>query len=149
MAAAEYESLCLSFDSRKRGGLDGENSDGKRHKGEEHNLMERVRLALMRFPTEFVTNERAIPAWMHVKEALVEFCKHSTNDFDDNDENMDQVADWVLTSWTALVLSRGIDLSSISNDNSSNSAIAEKRFAILLSDQSASDTSKLAAAVSN
>jgi hypothetical protein len=128
LAAAEYESMCLSFDSRKRGGLDGENSDRERHKGEEHNLMERVRLALMRFPTEFVTNERAIPAWMHVKEALVEFCKHSTN---------------------ALVLSRGIDLSSISNDNSSNSAIAEKRFAILLSDQSASDTSKLAAAVSN
>ncbi|KAL7507036.1 hypothetical protein ACHAXN_004249 [Cyclotella atomus] len=148
LAAAEYESLSASFQSRKRGGDRQTGSDEKRYKSD--SLLERVRLALMRLPTEVVTNERAMLAWRHVNAVLLEFCK-STNNSDDTGESIEQVTDWLLTSWTGLVLSQGMDTSSLSalNHSSSKSAIPaiETQFANLLSNrESSSDTLVLAQA---
>lgn len=151
LAAAEYELLCASFDSRKRGGdhLDG---DGKRHKPD--NLIERVRLALMRLPTEIATSERAMLAWRHVNEVLLEFCKSTNNSDKMGQTSIEQVADWTLTSWTALVLSQGMDASSVStlNQNTSKNAIPaiEIQFADVLSNQDlSSGTYALAEAVAH
>jgi len=160
LAGAEYESLSASF-SRKRaaasagGGNDDDGIDGnhgvKRYKSDNKNnyyLMERVRLSLMRLPSEVVTNEKATLAWRHVHEVVMEFCKSKTttstnnddddddaagssngNNDDDNDGSIEQVADWMLTSWTAFVLSQSMD------DASSPSTLPaiERQFASLLS----------------
>ncbi|KAL3785464.1 hypothetical protein HJC23_008274 [Cyclotella cryptica] len=146
LAAAEYELLCAAVDNRKRRVEDDDSRENKRRKlsqCEELNLMERVRLALLRLPTEVVTNERATSAWRHAREMLIEFCNQSTyNSNACEDEAICQVAEWALTSWTALVISRGMDACSISstNQNSYKTSISsiEKQFAILLSNREVS-----------
>lgn len=129
LATAEYESLSASFECRKRG-ADDLVVGGKRHKP--HNLMERVRLALMHLPTEIVTNERAMLAWRHVNEMLLEFCKSRKST-----DEIEQVTEWTLTSWTALVLSQGMNASSTStlSENASKNVLPaiESEFAQVLS----------------
>jgi hypothetical protein len=171
LAAAEYESLCASFDNRKRNCAYINDGDSKRFKSDqtkrncayindgdskrfksEQTIIERVRLALMRLPTEIVTNERAILAWRHVNEMLAEFCKSAnSSSTEDSTERIDQVADWALTSWTALVLSQGMDASTVSTSNhdSTKSSLStiENQFAHLLSNREASCEGMLAQAV--
>ena len=99
----------------------------------EENLMERVRLALLRLPTDAtitssVTASTAIAAWRHVKEMILECCRNwekndvtvsmlltSSTSLEKGDNELISkhgildVVDWALTSWTALLLSQGVD----------------------------------------
>lgn len=133
LAGAEYESLSASF-SKKRAAIDDDSGGGKRYKSDNNNWMERVRLSLMRLPSEVVTNEKAALAWRHVHEIVIEFCKSRTknndasSDGNDDDGSMEQIADWMLTSWNALMLSQSMDASS-----PSTLPAIEHQFANLLS----------------
>lgn len=147
LAAAEYESLCASFDRIQGNECDGSKDGYECNQGD--NLMERVRFALMRLPTEVVTSDRAVLAWRHVNEVLLEVFKTTDGSNDDHSERIDQVADWALTSWTAIVVSQGMNASSTlpPNNNNSNSALTavESQFANLLSNLDASSESVLLA----
>ena len=181
IAAAEYESLRASLDfskKRKSTSADSDSYGGddvsKRYKSDKrlderegHNenfsLLERVKLSLMRLPTETITSERCGMAWRHVREMLLECCaywekqkdtghnlprdeKRSENEsLDDAQLSPSQVANWALTAWTALLLSQGLDCTPIQTmtqhpprDNSV--ASIEKHLATLLSDRSPSSS---------
>ena len=181
IAAAEYESLRASLDFSKKRKSTFANSDSyggddvsKRYKSDKkideregHNenfsLLERVKLSLMRLPTETITSERCGMAWRHVREMLLECCaywekqkntghnlprdeKRSENEsLDDAQLSPSQVANWTLTAWTALLLSQGLDCTPTQTmtqhpprDNSI--ASIEKHLATLLSDRSASSS---------
>ncbi|KAL3823446.1 hypothetical protein ACHAXA_010206 [Cyclostephanos tholiformis] len=84
-------------------------------------LMERVRLSLMRLPADVVSlsssssRGRSTAAWRHVVELLSRCCSRWEEDDrarrDDNNNRRivspDKVADWAMTSWTAMLLLRG------------------------------------------
>jgi hypothetical protein len=194
VAAAEYEMLIASLnkvlqpscsindDVVVNGGMKRKSqTDGGG--GGEDNLMERVRLALLRLPTDATitssvaasssssSQATANAAWRHVKEMILECCRHwekigvtismllvpsaaaslvegdGTERY--NDElisklGISKVVDWALTSWTALLLSQGVDCFTatsssstltISNKNDPMSKI-EKEFATMLSNRS-------------
>ena len=179
VAAAEYESLRASLDfsdfSKKRKSTNSDNDGGddvssKRYKSdkrsdereghhENFSLLERVKLSLMRLPTETITSERCGMAWKHVREMLLECCAHwekqkntgnnlprgeKRSELDDPSQ-ASQVANWAMTAWTALLLSRGLDCSTAPTqmtahpcDNSV--AFIEKHLATLLSDRSPSSS---------
>jgi len=137
VAAAEYESLIKSADAsgrKRRKGPAEHNSDNENGKidnskgWDENNSMERVRLALMRLPVDAIGPERSSTAWRHAKEMILECCAHWENDPDGNDmsetgeaNGPSQLADWALTSWTALSLSQGMDcFAPVSSSTSSN-----------------------------
>ncbi len=144
------------------------------------NLMERVRLALLRLPTDATmtstvstttssSQASATAAWRHVKEMILECCRYlEKNDItvsmllpsstsvtgDDDHERYNEliskhgisdVVDWALTSWTALLLSQGVDCFTatsspklaIGNSNDPISKI-EREFATMLSNRSRS-----------
>jgi len=179
VAAAEYESLKGAFDSsggrkkRKHNDAmhdnDSDDELRKRYKtdkseGADNNLMERVRLSLMRLPTDAIRPERSMTAWRHVKEMILECCHHWAKEGDlqhgghlQEDETAlealtpAQVADWTMTSWTALLLSRGMDCSTpaaAAHHLVGNNSIAsiEKHLATLLSDRSSFNNPTLALA---
>ena len=161
VAAAEMESLQRSFDfdgsNRKRKGAistnDADNikkyktnnEEGDNNNGQ-HNLMERVRLSLMRLPTDTVIPERSATAFRHVREMILEVMKEGDNDDTKlvkqkggAEHVVSRVVDWVMTSWTAVVLARGMDCAPPTSSNlalrdNSVSSI-EKQFADLLSDR--------------
>ena len=95
VAAAEYESLKGAFDcrgeKRKRSPMnDGDIENGGQLKGQyksddsgtgnDNDLMERVRLSLMRLPTDAIQpeSERSTLAMRHVKEMILEYCRLGT-----------------------------------------------------------------------
>mmetsp|Transcript_13349 Transcript_13349/g.22781 ORF Transcript_13349/g.22781 Transcript_13349/m.22781 type:complete len:597 (+) Transcript_13349:184-1974(+) len=181
VAAAEYEMLiasltkvlepsCSSVNDDINGGMKCKaQSDGG---GDEVNLMERMRLALLRLPTDATitssistsssSQATATAAWRHVKEMMLECCRYwekngvtismvlpSATSVEGEDAalltklGISKVVDWALTSWTALLLSQGVDCFTatssstltISNSNDPISKI-EKEFAIMLSNRS-------------
>jgi len=160
VAAAEYEMLIASLNKMLPSNYCGINDDdddvgngGMNRKllqsngiigGEDNSLMDRVRLALLRLPTDTTittsvassssSQATATAAWRHVKEMILECCRH----WEENDVTISmllpsaaaasleeegaeryngllsklgisKVVDWALTSWTALLLSRGVD----------------------------------------
>lgn len=141
VAAAEYESLQKSMEctttckKRKRRNQNDEDGAESMQKyndcdddydDDNNNLKERIRLSLLRLPTEVIHPHRSISAWNHVKEmisqcfALWEIEKEKElKEPVCNDEKPknyvkslitpNQVADWAMTSWTALLLVRGLD----------------------------------------
>jgi len=154
VAAAEYETLRRSIDigivgkKRKSNNEDGDD-ESKRYKtteGEDCSLQERVKLSLMRLPTDAVIPERSINAWRYVREMILECCKHWEKKEDskaeeEQGESLDaltpsQVADWALTSWTALLMSQGMD----------SATSIEKQLVILLTDRSTANNPTLALA---
>eukprot|EP00984_Skeletonema_dohrnii_P026220 scaffold15548_cov84-Skeletonema_dohrnii-CCMP3373.AAC.3 len=182
VAAAEYEMLiaslnkvlepsCSSINDDINGGMKCKGqSDGG---GDEVNLMERMRLALLRLPTDATitssvstssssSQATATAAWRHVKEMMLECCRYwekngvtismvlpSATSVEGEDAallsklGVSKVVDWALTSWTALLLSQGVDCFTatssstltISNSNDPISKI-EKEFATMLSNRS-------------
>ncbi|KAL3759711.1 hypothetical protein ACHAWU_010280 [Discostella pseudostelligera] len=133
VAAAEYETLQKSIErtttSKKRKRCNNEkNNESDEVDGiDTNNLMERVRLSFLRLPTEAIHPHRSMSAWNHVKEMISQCCELWEKDREDqgmtepacddgrpkNDVKSsiapDQVADWAMTSWTALLLVRGLD----------------------------------------
>jgi hypothetical protein len=147
VAAAEYESLQKSMEctttskKRKRRNQNDEGgaetmkkkfNDCGSLKGDDeghennNNLKERIRLSLLRLPTEAIHPHRSISAWNHAKDmisqcnALWKTGKETelkepvrNDDKPQNDAKSlitpNQVADWAMTSWTALLLVRGLD----------------------------------------
>eukprot|EP00571_Detonula_confervacea_P006187 CAMPEP_0172318786 /NCGR_PEP_ID=MMETSP1058-20130122/35789_1 /TAXON_ID=83371 /ORGANISM="Detonula confervacea, Strain CCMP 353" /LENGTH=598 /DNA_ID=CAMNT_0013033687 /DNA_START=101 /DNA_END=1897 /DNA_ORIENTATION=- len=163
VAAAEYESLRRSFDFGKRKmDIDGDDGDddesSKRYQmdkleggGDNNNLMERVRLSLMRLPTDAIRPQMSLTAWRHAKEMILECCttynceKKTYSNLQEDGENEDvnkapnpvvQVADWAMTSWTALLLSQGMDCFTTPIGNNNSVASVENHLANLLSDRS-------------
>ncbi len=191
VAAAEYEMLVASLNkvlepSSCSDTINDINGGMKRKSqndaaGCNENLIERVRLALLRLPTDATitstvsttsssaSQASATAAWRHVKEMILECCRYweknditvsmlspsSTSVVGDNSERSNEmlskhgisdVVDWALTSWTALLLSQGVDSytatssSTLTISNSSNDPISkiEKEFATMLSNRSQS-----------
>ena len=153
VAAAEYETLRRSIDigivSKKRKSNNEDCDESKRYKtteGEDCSLQERVKLSLIRLPTDAVIPERSANAWRYVREMILECCTHWEKKEDSKREDLEvqdveldaltpsQVADWALTSWTALLMSQGMD---------SETSI-EKQMAILLTDRSTANNLTLA-----
>ena len=139
LASAEYESLCASFDRMHANKCHDGSDEHKRSQRDD--VMERVRFALMRLPTEIVTDEKAMLAWRHVNEMLLEVFKARDGSNDCHGEKIDQVADWALTSWTAFLVSQGMDASPTTplNHNTSKSTMSaiESQFANILSNSDA------------
>ena len=123
------------------------------------NLMDRVRLSFLRLPTEAIHPHRSMSAWNHVKEMVSQCCARLEKDTDEdvkksmheNDDDMpkndvksrtlNQVADWAMTSWTAVLLVRGLDciVAPALDDNSISSI--ERQLALLLTNRgTSSDT---------
>ena len=159
VAAAEYETLRRSIEigivgkKRKRDG-----DETKRYKtaegGEDCSLQERVKLSLMRLPTDAVIPERSVNAWRYVREMILECCTHWEKKEDSEREELEvqdaltptQVANWALTSWTALLISQGMDCSTASTTHPTreNSVTSiEKNLAILLTDRSTANNPTL------
>ncbi|KAL7473591.1 hypothetical protein ACHAXS_014056 [Conticribra weissflogii] len=221
LGRAEYESLlgacrqtfqCLG---KRKMGIGDESEDGEYENVDEtvrnskrmhssHSesyLKERIRLALMRLPTDAALPENSMSAWNYVKEVLSEcerhwekITMHQGNEAEkqhkqisqqrneptanrqshsgngnmrsiplsegDSSVTPDEVAEWALTSWTALLISQGLDSTRPMNDpihhegfrnsaiiNNSSDSIGgktskiEKQYAFLLSNWS-SDSSK-------
>lgn len=194
VAAAEYEMLIASLNkvlevpSSSCSNMNNDiNNGGMKSKSQtdaavgcdDENLMERVRLALLRLPTDVTISSTvsttssssslasATAAWRHVKEMILECCRYwEKNDInvsmllpssksvvgDDSDRHNEliskhgilDVVDWALTSWTALILSQGVDCytamssSTLAISNNSNDPISkiEKEFATMLSNRS-------------
>lgn len=215
LGRAEYESLLGACNTtfqkggKRKLGISDESDDGLYDKldGNIHHskrinssssdsyLKERIRLALMRLPTDAIIPENSMSAWHHVKEMLSE-CErhwqtvmmHRENDakreenersqqlngpkakeqfYTDDDDlgskpsskgessvTPDEVAEWALTSWTALLISQGLDPARPMHDpnpplrcgnrgiiNINNTSIGEtaskieKQFAFLLSNR--------------
>ena len=166
VAAAEYEALRRSIDigivGKKRKSNNKDGDETKRYKtteGEDCSLQERAKLSLMRLPTDAVIPERSINAWRYVREMILECCTHWEKKEDSKAEEVQdgeldaltpsQVADWTLTSWTALLVSQGMDCSHPTRENSVTSI--EKQMAILLTDRSTANnpTLILAKAIQN
>lgn len=90
VAAAEYEMLIASLNQPSYDDNDDANGGMKRKSqnddggggGGEDNLIERVRLALLRLPTDATTasisssHATAAAAWRHVKEMILECCRY-------------------------------------------------------------------------
>eukprot|EP00984_Skeletonema_dohrnii_P008154 scaffold2992_cov83-Skeletonema_dohrnii-CCMP3373.AAC.3 len=183
VAAAEYEMLIASLNkvlepSCSSSSINDDINGGMKCKGQsdgggdEVNLMERMRLALLRLPTDATitssvstsssSQATATAAWRHVKEMMLECCRYwekngvtvsmvipSAESVEGEDAalltklGISKVVDWALTSWTALLLSQGVDCFTatssstltISNSNEPISKI-EKEFATMLSNRS-------------
>ena len=183
VAAAEYEMLIASLNKVLEPSCSSINDDkiingGMKSKAQsgggddEVNLMERMRLALLRLPTDATVTSSvstssssqatATAAWRHVKEMMFECCRYwekngvtismvlpSAALVEGEDAalltklGISKVVDWALTSWTALLLSQGVDCftttsSSTLTINNSNDPISkiEKEFATMLSNRS-------------
>ena len=150
VAAAEYETLRRSIDigivGKKRKSNNGDGDDSKRYKtteGEDCSLQERVKLSLMTLPTDAVIPERSVNAWRYVREMILECCTHWEKKEDSKAEEvqdgeldaltLSQAADWALTSWTALLMSQGMD----------SATSIEKQMATLLTDRSTANNPTL------
>ncbi|KAL9180747.1 hypothetical protein ACHAXT_011200 [Thalassiosira profunda] len=166
VAAAEYEALQGAFarGEKRKNAIEEDGENAKRCRGDnfrgDGNLTERVRLALMRLPTEAIQPEHSAAAWRHAKEMVMECCKHWEKNEDE--ENLhgegeldaltpEQVANWVLTAWTALLLSRGMDSFAVQSSHHHSHghnpmASVERHLAALLSDRSTTSNPTLALA---
>ena len=178
VAAAEYEMLmaslnkvlepsCSNINNDFNGGMECKSQNGV--DCDKENLLERVRLAFLRFPTDatisssFTTSSSsqatATAAWRHVKEMILECCRYwekenvtdstlltSSENYNEliSKHGISDVVDWALTSWTALLLSQGVDCFAattssttvaMSSNNDTMSKI-EKEFASVLSNRS-------------
>ncbi len=166
VAAAEYETLQKSIErtstSKKRKNRSNDVEAMKRYSTLEEEddefddetksiLMERVRLSFLRLPTEAIHPHRSISALNHVKEmvsqcfALLE--KDTDEDVKSKSRTANQVADWAMTSWTAVLLVRGLDciVAPPLDDNSISSI--ERQLAILLTNRGTSSGMNNPAAV--
>lgn len=115
---ANYDQLKKKYN--KTFSTSGDVYDDDNHE-ETNNFVERIRLSFLRLPTEAIHPHRSIAAWNHVKE-MVSQCntiwEKATDEemkktvIDDGTKSLvtpNQVADWAMTSWTALLLLRGLD----------------------------------------
>lgn len=171
VAAAEYETLQKSLErttSKKRKGCN--NTDEKNDEIVEedgyntNNLMERVRLSFLRLPTEAIHPHRSTSAWNHVKEMITQCCALWEDEIEEEEEDMkkpvlddgrpkndvkrsispDQVADWAMTSWTAILLLRGLDcavappLASSNQHRDKSISSIERQLATMLTNRSTS-----------
>jgi len=165
VAAAEYETLRRSIDigivGKKRKSNNEDGDETKRYKttegGEDCSLQERVKLSLMTLPTDVVIPERSINAWRYVREMILECCTHWEKKEDSKRDDLElqgeldalapsQVAHWALTSWTALLISQGMDCSTASTTHPTreNSVTSiEKQMAILLTNRSTANNPTL------
>lgn len=139
VAAAEAESFENMLEaSRGRGDARDDGRASNRSLSPPPTLMDRVRVSLMRLPSE--PDRAAATAWRHTKSMLLESCREDGGD----EVDLTQVADWSMTCWTVLLLARGPNITT--QKASSNST--ETQLASLLTDRSdCNPTLKLAQAV--
>ena len=155
IGGAEYELLLGAFENHEKeerklksckAAHDDNDDYCKRFKSGKNDLMDRTRLALMRLPTDAI-RPNSVSGWKHVKEMIGECC-HYWKDAQETKQILEpapaQVADWAMTSWTAILLSQGLDPSLLSRAKkhhytTTHSIIKiEESFALLLSDRSSS-----------
>ena len=142
VATAEAESFENMLEtSRRSGEARGDGRASGRSLSPPPTLTDRIRVSLMRLPSECARPDRAAAtAWRHTKSMLLESCRE-----DEGDEvDLTQVADWSMTCWTVLLVERGPDVPT----QKSSSGSVETQLASLLTDRSdANPTLKLAQVV--